>query len=135
MPFTIVLMPRMGDFTYAEKTDMHYMYGRANGYDKVVLRIHLVQFLDRQMPDHGPYCPRTWDGWQCWEDTPGGTTAKDTCQGHIYFDNDPPSCPIMIWFNEIHYRLDSHLYVMYPLSADLDPFQIFLATGCRCRPL
>ncbi|GBM95953.1 hypothetical protein AVEN_173976-1 [Araneus ventricosus] len=42
---------------------------------------------------HGPYCPRTWDGWQCWDDTPGGTTAKDICQGHIYFDNEPPSCP------------------------------------------
>ncbi|CAL1270000.1 unnamed protein product [Larinioides sclopetarius] len=41
----------------------------------------------------GPYCPRTWDGWQCWDDTPGGTTARDICQGHIYFDNEPPSCP------------------------------------------
>ncbi|GIY50840.1 calcitonin-related peptide type 1 receptor [Caerostris extrusa] len=41
----------------------------------------------------GPYCPRTWDGWQCWNDTPGGATAIDICEGHIYFDNEPPSCP------------------------------------------
>nr|XP_042894938.1 calcitonin receptor [Parasteatoda tepidariorum] len=39
------------------------------------------------------YCPRTWDGWQCWDDTPGGTTAVNVCAGHIYFLNEPPSCP------------------------------------------
>ncbi|GFY41634.1 hypothetical protein TNIN_296141 [Trichonephila inaurata madagascariensis] len=38
------------------------------------------------------HCPRTWDGWQCWPDTPAGTTASLPCQNHIYFENGPPSC-------------------------------------------
>lgn len=38
------------------------------------------------------YCPRTWDGWQCWPDTPAGSTASLPCQNHIYFENGPPSC-------------------------------------------
>ncbi|GIY84728.1 calcitonin gene-related peptide type 1 receptor [Caerostris extrusa] len=37
-------------------------------------------------------CPRTWDGWQCWPDTPAGTTISLPCQEHIYFENGPPSC-------------------------------------------
>ncbi|GFT20495.1 g_PROTEIN_RECEP_F2_3 domain-containing protein [Nephila pilipes] len=52
---------------------------------------------------NGPYCPRTWDGWQCWDDTPGGTTAKDICEGHIYFENDPPSCPSKCFFSLLYY--------------------------------
>ncbi|XP_067130496.1 calcitonin gene-related peptide type 1 receptor-like isoform X2 [Centruroides vittatus] len=39
------------------------------------------------------YCPRTWDGWQCWTDTPSGQVAKSVCQEHIYFSSEPPSCP------------------------------------------
>ncbi|XP_076349338.1 calcitonin gene-related peptide type 1 receptor-like isoform X1 [Tachypleus tridentatus] len=38
------------------------------------------------------YCPRTWDGWNCWPDTPGGKTALDVCPNHIYFKSDPPNC-------------------------------------------
>ncbi|XP_035214052.1 calcitonin gene-related peptide type 1 receptor-like [Stegodyphus dumicola] len=40
----------------------------------------------------GLFCPRTWDGWQCWQDTPAGTTAKQPCAAHIYFQTNPPSC-------------------------------------------
>ena len=42
----------MGDFTYAEKGDMHYMYGRANANGRATLRIYCVQFPDRRMQDH-----------------------------------------------------------------------------------
>ncbi|CAL1263828.1 unnamed protein product [Larinioides sclopetarius] len=38
------------------------------------------------------YCPRTWDGWQCWPDTQAGIMADLPCQEHIYFENGPPSC-------------------------------------------
>ncbi|GBM28161.1 Jerky [Araneus ventricosus] len=38
------------------------------------------------------YCPRTWDGWQCWPDTQAGKMADLPCQEHIYFENGPPSC-------------------------------------------
>ncbi len=42
----------MGDFPYAEKADMHYMYGRANGNVRAELRMYQAQFPDRRMPDH-----------------------------------------------------------------------------------
>ncbi|GFV90895.1 hypothetical protein TNCV_3616571 [Trichonephila clavipes] len=45
-------MSTMGDFTYAENADMHYRYGSANGNGRADLRMHVVQFFDRRMPDH-----------------------------------------------------------------------------------
>ena len=51
-PFANVLTCTIADFTYAEKTDMHYMYGRANGNDRDVLRMYHTQFRDRRTPDH-----------------------------------------------------------------------------------
>lgn len=42
----------MGDFTYAEKADMHYMYGRANGNGRAALRMYRAEYPDRRMPDH-----------------------------------------------------------------------------------
>ncbi|XP_054710653.1 calcitonin gene-related peptide type 1 receptor-like isoform X6 [Uloborus diversus] len=38
-------------------------------------------------------CPRTWDGWQCWPDTPAGQVAEELCEEHIYFMSEPPPCP------------------------------------------
>lgn len=38
-------------------------------------------------------CPRTWDGWQCWDDTVGGETASSPCQEHVYFRSEPSTCP------------------------------------------
>lgn len=40
-----------------------------------------------------PYCPRTWDGWQCWPDTAAGQVAQSVCQEHVYFSSKPPPCP------------------------------------------
>ena len=40
----------MGDFTYAEKADMHYMYGRANGNGRAALRMYRAEYPDRRMP-------------------------------------------------------------------------------------
>ncbi|GFT51392.1 hypothetical protein TNCV_4955061 [Trichonephila clavipes] len=42
----------MGDFTYAENADMHYMYDRATGHGKAALRMYHAQFPNRRMPDH-----------------------------------------------------------------------------------
>ncbi|XP_071038720.1 calcitonin gene-related peptide type 1 receptor-like isoform X1 [Parasteatoda tepidariorum] len=39
------------------------------------------------------YCPRTWDGWQCWPDTLSGEFASSTCQEHVYFRSEPSTCP------------------------------------------
>ncbi|GFS73113.1 transposable element Tc1 transposase [Trichonephila clavipes] len=43
---------RMGDLTYAEKADMHYMYGRVKGNGRAALRMYHAQFPDRQILDH-----------------------------------------------------------------------------------
>lgn len=37
-------------------------------------------------------CPRTWDGWNCWPDTPGGITTQAKCPSYIYFHSDQPHC-------------------------------------------
>ncbi|GFW75053.1 DUF4817 domain-containing protein [Trichonephila clavipes] len=42
----------MGDFTYAENTDMHYRYGHANSNGRAAVRMHHAQVPDRRMPDH-----------------------------------------------------------------------------------
>uniref|UniRef100_A0A673A5M5 G-protein coupled receptors family 2 profile 1 domain-containing protein n=1 Tax=Sphaeramia orbicularis TaxID=375764 RepID=A0A673A5M5_9TELE len=36
----------------------------------------------------GLYCSREWDGWLCWDDTPAGTHASQTCPDY-YFDLEP----------------------------------------------
>ncbi|XP_037783496.1 calcitonin receptor-like [Penaeus monodon] len=38
-------------------------------------------------------CPRTWDGWQCWPDTPAGAFARRPCPDYIYYFTRPPTCP------------------------------------------
>ncbi|GIY83181.1 calcitonin gene-related peptide type 1 receptor [Caerostris darwini] len=38
------------------------------------------------------FCPRTWDGWNCWPDTPVGTNAQASCPSYIYFNSDKPQC-------------------------------------------
>ncbi|XP_023223402.1 calcitonin gene-related peptide type 1 receptor-like isoform X1 [Centruroides sculpturatus] len=43
-------------------------------------------------PSEGLYCPRTWDGWQCWPDTQSGTFAIAPCAGHVYFMSEQPAC-------------------------------------------
>uniref|UniRef100_A0A8C4Q802 Calcitonin gene-related peptide type 1 receptor n=1 Tax=Eptatretus burgeri TaxID=7764 RepID=A0A8C4Q802_EPTBU len=36
---------------------------------------------------NGGYCPRTWDGWLCWEDIPAGSVASQFCPNYfIDFD-------------------------------------------------
>lgn len=66
-----------------------------------------------QVPVDGTHCPRTWDGWQCWPDTMAGTTAKQPCQDHIYFQTSPPPCtrfaykqclPNGTWYLNEHFR-------------------------------
>uniref|UniRef100_A0A3B3U3C1 G-protein coupled receptors family 2 profile 1 domain-containing protein n=1 Tax=Poecilia latipinna TaxID=48699 RepID=A0A3B3U3C1_9TELE len=30
-----------------------------------------------------PYCSRNWDGWLCWDDTPAGTLASQSCPDYF----------------------------------------------------
>ncbi|GIY59559.1 uncharacterized protein CDAR_559011 [Caerostris darwini] len=46
-------------------------------------------------PEDSLYCPRTWDGWQCWDDTKAGETASSPCLEHVYFRSEPSTCPSM----------------------------------------
>ncbi|XP_054720653.1 calcitonin gene-related peptide type 1 receptor-like [Uloborus diversus] len=50
-------------------------------------------YADPPLYDDGAFCPRTWDGWQCWPDTPSGEVAVSACQEHVYFMSEPPPCP------------------------------------------
>ena len=31
------------------------------------------------------YCPKTWDGYSCWNDTPAGTTVTQPCPGFLEY--------------------------------------------------
>ncbi|GFW34655.1 hypothetical protein TNCV_952831 [Trichonephila clavipes] len=42
----------MGHLTYAEKANMQYIYDRANGNGRPVLRMYHAQFPDQRMSDH-----------------------------------------------------------------------------------
>ncbi|RWS09834.1 Hormone receptor-like protein, partial [Dinothrombium tinctorium] len=38
-------------------------------------------------------CPKTWDGWTCWEnDTPTSFVTTKPCPSHIYWKMDAPPC-------------------------------------------
>ncbi len=39
--------------------------------------------LDTTSPVMDGYCPRQWDGWTCWEDTPANTDAVQACPTFI----------------------------------------------------
>ncbi|XP_067281597.1 calcitonin gene-related peptide type 1 receptor [Pseudorasbora parva] len=41
--------------------------------------------MNRDQPYNksGPYCNRTWDGWLCWDDTPGGTYTSQYCPNYF----------------------------------------------------
>ena len=34
-------------------------------------------------PEDGERCPRTWDGWLCWNDAPTGSIAKARCPSFL----------------------------------------------------
>ncbi|GFV19429.1 hypothetical protein TNCV_3663621 [Trichonephila clavipes] len=42
----------MGDFTSRKKTDMHLMYGAANGKGRAALRLYQKRFPSRRMLNH-----------------------------------------------------------------------------------
>ncbi|XP_064454885.1 calcitonin gene-related peptide type 1 receptor-like [Ornithodoros turicata] len=37
-------------------------------------------------------CPRTWDGWTCFEDTEGGTAIEKLCPAHAYYHTIEQPC-------------------------------------------
>ncbi|GFU42850.1 hypothetical protein TNCV_3140261 [Trichonephila clavipes] len=41
----------MGDFTFRDNADMHYLNVRANGNVRTALRMYHAQFPDRRIPD------------------------------------------------------------------------------------
>ncbi|KAF4531114.1 hypothetical protein B566_EDAN011139 [Ephemera danica] len=38
------------------------------------------------------WCPRTWDGWLCWQDAPPHTSQSAACPAFIALGSEPPSC-------------------------------------------
>ncbi|KAM7300631.1 calcitonin gene-related peptide type 1 receptor [Ixodes scapularis] len=39
-----------------------------------------------------PHCPRTWDGWTCYEDTQGGSMVEKPCPAHAYYHSVEQPC-------------------------------------------
>lgn len=39
-----------------------------------------------------PQCPRTWDGWTCFEDTRGATVVEKPCPSHAYYHTIKQPC-------------------------------------------
>ncbi|XP_046397289.1 calcitonin gene-related peptide type 1 receptor-like isoform X2 [Ischnura elegans] len=40
------------------------------------------------------WCPRTWDGWRCWDDAPPNTVQQTPCPAFIRIGNKPPPCAL-----------------------------------------
>ncbi|GFX83374.1 hypothetical protein TNCV_908921 [Trichonephila clavipes] len=45
-------MSKMGDLTYVENVDMHYMYDHANGNSIAALEMYHTQLPNQEKPDH-----------------------------------------------------------------------------------
>ncbi|XP_061112500.1 calcitonin gene-related peptide type 1 receptor isoform X4 [Conger conger] len=52
-----------------------YLRISQNGINKCALGFAII--------NSGPYCNRTWDGWLCWDDTPGGTYTSQNCPNYF----------------------------------------------------
>ena len=48
---------------------------------------HALDCCERQIRMRGPikpgHCPRQWDGYSCWDDTPAGSTVTIKCPAYI----------------------------------------------------
>ncbi|GIX81443.1 g_PROTEIN_RECEP_F2_3 domain-containing protein [Caerostris darwini] len=66
------------------------------------------------------HCPRTWDGWQCWPDTPAGEEAEGLCQEDVYFMSQPPPCP-----SKLYHTLTS-VYLTHYFSFNMRIFMNFV---------
>lgn len=61
---------------------------------------HISSFISSPLPLSSPSpdahrlrCPRTWDGWSCWnEDVEVGVTVEQPCPEHIYWKITAPPC-------------------------------------------
>lgn len=51
------------------------------------------KMLSTPASDNPTICPRTWDSWQCFDDTPAGNFTDSFCPDYIYFRSEPPACP------------------------------------------
>uniref|UniRef100_UPI00358E8536 calcitonin gene-related peptide type 1 receptor-like isoform X2 n=1 Tax=Myxine glutinosa TaxID=7769 RepID=UPI00358E8536 len=72
----------------------HYMISDRNRFniEKKIFkaRFECFQKMEEDLPPfkEGPFCNRTWDGWLCWDDTPGGEVAVQNCPNY-FPDFDP----------------------------------------------
>ncbi|CAB1443087.1 unnamed protein product [Pleuronectes platessa] len=67
----------------------------------------------------GLFCSRNWDGWLCWDDTPAGTYASQSCPNY-FTDLDPAETVIKFcredgqWF---HHPETNRIWTNYTLCA------------------
>uniref|UniRef100_A0A672IQJ1 Calcitonin gene-related peptide type 1 receptor n=1 Tax=Salarias fasciatus TaxID=181472 RepID=A0A672IQJ1_SALFA len=74
------------NYTLCTTTDeerMRYLK-MADSEDKCLLKMNQDPPFNRT----DLYCGRNWDGWLCWDDTPAGTQASQSCPDY-FFEFDP----------------------------------------------
>ncbi|XP_023201111.1 calcitonin receptor isoform X2 [Xiphophorus maculatus] len=77
-----------------------------------------------------PYCSRNWDGWLCWDDTPAGTLASQSCPD--YFSDLNPTAMATKYCAEdgqwFRHPASSTTWTNYTLCVDDNP-EILRATA------
>ncbi|CAK1588682.1 unnamed protein product [Parnassius mnemosyne] len=51
--------------------------------DVNVTHSNIIQNDTNNVTDSDLYCPRTFDGWMCWDETPAGATALQSCPAFV----------------------------------------------------
>lgn len=50
------------------------------------------RMINTERRDQGSFCPRTWDGWHCFDDTNVGDFFESECPEYIYFNTEVQPC-------------------------------------------
>ncbi|PWA15452.1 hypothetical protein CCH79_00008467 [Gambusia affinis] len=86
-----------------------------------------------------PYCSRNWDGWLCWDDTPAGTLASQSCPD--YFSDLNPTAMATKYCAEdgqwFRHPVSNTTWTNYTLCVDDNPeilrsYCLVVATGLFC---
>ncbi|PRD26749.1 UNVERIFIED_CONTAM: Calcitonin receptor [Trichonephila clavipes] len=108
----------------------------------------MIQRIHQQLCKHGPFivstdgkgnvCPRTWDGWNCWPDTPVGTIQEAPCPSYIYFNSDKPQCTRYAtktcWDNGTWFiNFKGNEYSDYSTCGQGEDIKLLLKTHAGCK--
>lgn len=68
--------------------------------------------------EEADWCPRTWDGWLCWPDSPPGSVQEKLCP--LYSFSSMKSCSEgKSYFTDVNTRVFSNIYLFWFFLYDL----------------